>query len=63
MWCAAETVAKAHGVRDSLACWERTHGAAIRRLRSPGVSSADGQGKKGLEEQDDDMFGLTRMAT
>jgi hypothetical protein len=28
-------------------------------LRSPGVSAADGQGKKGLEEQDDDMFGLT----
>jgi hypothetical protein len=28
-------------------------------LRSPGVSAADGQGKKGLEEQNDDMFGLT----
>jgi hypothetical protein len=62
MWCAAETVAKACE-RTGFEIHSHVGNAPMEQLSGvcavPAYRPPDGQGKKGLKEQDDDMFGLT----
>jgi hypothetical protein len=62
MWCAAETVAKACE-RTGFEIHSHVGNAPMEQLSGvcavPAYRPPDGQGKKGLKEQDDDMFALT----
>jgi hypothetical protein len=62
MWCAAETVARACE-RTGFEIHSHVGNAPMEQLSGvcavPAYRPPDGQGKKGLKEQDDDMFGLT----
>jgi phosphomannomutase len=60
MWCAAETVAKACE-RTGFEIHSHVGNAPMEQLSGvcavPAYRPPDGHGKKGLKEQDDDMFG------